>query len=205
MALVLGCMIATGCSSCQSDKGKQETDKDTVVVVATELVVENTISVDREYIYVNYGDYRWYETCVLLKDYMDAECDGTVEGVSNVFQFMVDKEEGYDTWAVVSAYSNDAHVYDVRPGLWVGDFPLNDEEIKLSYKEAFDKMMAANYPKPHSRQCVLRREVGPVPNVAPQYIFGNNKAQLYVDAVTGDVSDTNPAFKGLEKPLIEWP
>ncbi len=38
-----------------------------------------------------------------------------------------------------------------------------------------------------------------------QYIFGNSKVQLYVDAVAEDVSSDNPAFgEGFGKPLGEW-
>lgn len=55
--------------------------------------------------------------------------------------------------------------------------------------------MASNFPKPHSRNCVLRREIGPIPDVNPQYIFGNTKSQLYVDAVTGSVTNHTPAFQ----------
>ena len=186
--LLLGCIGLTGCNSCKSDNGKQEE-------VLAELVVENTVSADREWMFENYGsDYSWYETCVLLKDYLDEECDGTVEGVSNVFQSLIEKEKGFDSQAIVSAYAAGKHTTDVRAGLWVGDFPLNDEEIKITFKEAFERIMEANFPKPHSRQCVLRREVGSKPNVAPQYIFGNVQAQLYVDAVTGEVTDENPAY-----------
>lgn len=83
---------------------------------------------------------------------------------------------------------------------------MNDELIKLTYKDAFDRVMATNCPKPHSQHVVLRKELGPkVAN--PQYIFGNSSAQLYVDAVTGEVRDTNPVFEGLNlgTPLGEWP
>lgn len=70
---------------------------------------------------------------------------------------------------------------------------MNEEVINISYKEAYEKMMEANYPKPHSKHCVLRKEVGPY-DCNPQYIFGNIEAQIYVDAVTGAVSDQSPAF-----------
>lgn len=189
--IALACAMFVGCSSCHQEKGQP--DADTIVIA--ELVVENTVSVDREWMFANYGEnYNWYETCILLKDYMDEECDGTIEGISNVFQHQIEKDENSDSEAIISAYANGKHEFDAKTGIWVGDFPLNEENIKVSYKEAFDKMMASNYQKPHSRHCVLRREVGPKPNVAPQYIFGNQKSQLYVDATTGDVTDKNPAY-----------
>ena len=82
---------------------------------------------------------------------------------------------------------------------------MNNEAIKVSFKEAYNKIMATNYPKPHSRHVVLRKEIGPQ-DANPQYIFGNSQAQIYVDAVTGDVTDKNPAFPAdLKMPLGEWP
>lgn len=204
MTLVLACTLFTGCNSCQSDNAKQENENS--VQNVAELIVENTISTDRQYMHVNYGDYRWYETCVLLKDFLDEECDGTISGISNIFQYIVSQDStSADVAVVLSAYGDGKHVYEVKEGFWVGDSPMNDEEIKVTFNEAFERMMKTNYPKPHSRHCVLRKELGPVEGVAPQYVFGNTQAQLYVDAVTGEVNDENPAFKGFGKPLGEWP
>ena len=203
MLAIVGIM-ATGCQSCKSENKQEVNAEDSLKV--SELVVENTISADRQYMYNNYGnDYRWYETCILLKDYMDEECDGTIEGISNIFQYISDIDStSFDVHVVLSAYGNGKHVYEVKEGFWVGDSPMNDEAIKLTFKQAFDRLMQSNFPKPHSRHCVLRKEVGPV-DAQPQYIFGNTKAQLYVDATSGDVTDQNPAFKGFGKPLGEWP
>lgn len=189
--LTLAAMLCLGsCSSCSHQE--QPVEPETVAA----LVVENTISADREYMFLNYGEnYSWYESYIVLKDFLDSEeCDGTIESVSNVFQVVVEEETGADAFAVFSNYTLDSYGYEVREGIWVGDFSLNSEEIKLTFEEAFQKIQEVNAPKPHSRHCVLRREVGPVPNVNPQYVFGNNKAQLYVDVVTGEVSDVNPAF-----------
>ena len=91
-------------------------------------------------------------------------------------------------------------------GFWVEDFPMNEENIAVSYQEAYEKLMAVNLPKPHTRQVVLRKQIGPKP-CNPQWIFGNLREQLYVDAVTGEVRDYNPSFEGLNfgTPLGEWP
>lgn len=158
--------------------------------------------------YNNYGgDYRYYETCILLKDFLDTEeCDGSIEGISNVFQYVTQIDStSFDVQVVLSAYANGKHVYEVKDAFWVGDDPMNDEAIKVTYKQAFERVMQSNFPKPHSRHCVLRKECGPKGGVAPQYIFGNTRAQLYVDATTGDVTDKNPAFGDFGKPLGEWP
>ena len=85
--------------------------------------------------------------------------------------------------------------------------PLNDEVIKLTYEEAYDRIMQTNSPKPHSKHVTLRNPIGPIA-INTQWIFGNIHEQLWVDAVTGDVKNSNPAFpeeKGFKMPLGEWP
>ena len=106
----------------------------------------------------------------------------------------------------MSNHDSEGNKIDVKDGFWIEDCVLNNEVIKVSYQEAFEKMMATNMPKPHSRHCVLRKEVGPK-DANPQYIFGNTRAQIYVDATTGKVSDKNPVFEGTNfgTPLGEWP
>lgn len=208
--LMLVSVALTGCYSCHSDKAKQEVvkvddAKDASGVLAP-LVVEHLTITDKEAIFLQYGgDYRWYETCILLADWLDSEDqEGLVAGVSNVFQVTYDKGgDSYDTYAIVYAHTPIASTIDTKHGFWVGDYPLNDAKITLTFQQAYEQVVKSNYVKPHSRQCVLRREVGPVPDVNPQYIFGNTHAQLYVDAVTGEVSSENPAFEGFDSPLKE--
>jgi len=203
------CVGFSSCDSCKKGE-KNETSEVTDSVVAGHLDVENITNTDKQYMFTNYGaDYRWFESCILLKDFMDEECDGTVEGVSNVFQVvnMSEDQKSADVFVVLAAHTADSIAYEVKHGFWVEDYPLNDEAIQVKFKDAFEKMMETNCPKPHSRHCVLRKQIGPV-DANPQYIFGNTEAQVYVDAITGEVSTDNPAFpeeKGFKMPLGEWP
>lgn len=158
-----------------------------------EIVVENTISADREYMFATYGEYKWYETSVTLKNFLDEENDGSVETVSSLFQVVTKVDSCYDTKVVFSTYSLEGHDVVVKDGFVFSDEDLNKEKLPITFKQAFDSLMASNFVKPHSRQCVLRKEVGPKP-AAPQYIFGNDKGRLYVDATNGSVSETSPAF-----------
>ena len=201
IALCMSAMFS--CSSCKSEKN--DTMEDTVA--AAGYNVENCISTDRETMFTQYGEnYRWYETSITLDKFLDEENDGLVNSLTDVFQTLVEKEGGYDTKVVLFVYDENESKIEEIDGFYVGDLPLNEEAIKLTFKEAFDKLMAANLPKPHSKQCVLRKELGPKQCNA-QYIFGNKRAQVYVDAVTGVVSDKNPAYDGssFEKPKSEWP
>lgn len=204
-SLVLG---FSSCNGCQSTPQEEPTQETTEVVAKAELIVENLVSMDRQDMFLNHSnDYRWYETCIVLKDFLDEECDGTVEGVSNIFQAVVEKDKGADVFVVMYTHTADTSAVQKVHSFWVEDMPMENEAIKLTFKEAFERVMQANAPKPHSQHVVLRKELGPI-NCNPQYIFGNNKAQLYVDAVTGEVKTSNPVFpeeKGFKMPLGEWP
>ena len=206
LIIMLGLVVSfSSCNGC--NKTADTTDESVNQVTDSVLVVEQAISNDREYMFMNYGgDYRWFETCIVLKNFLDEENDGAVTGISNVFQVVEEKEKGADTFVVLAAHVPDSTVYEVKHGFWVEDFPMNDEEIKVTFAQAFEKINQVNLPKPHSKQCVLRKQIGPKA-CNPQYIFGNVKAQIYVDAITGDVTDVNPAFGDikLETPLGEWP
>lgn len=200
--LLMSVILFCSCNSCQK-KSTEPIQNDSV------LVVENIISMDRDTMFNQHGDdYRWYETYVVLDNFLDEENEGKIGEVINVFQTVVNRADGYDTQVYkIQHFKNDSTVMDSVKGFWVEDFPLNIKDIKVPFDSAFNLVMQANLPKPHSRYCVLRKEIGP--NVInPQYIFGNNKAQIYVDATTGKVTDKNPAFPEntkLSKIDIEWP
>ena len=197
--LLAAVAVLIGCS-CENKKTPE-------VVTKADLNVEKVISVDREYMYLNYGEgYRWFESCILLKDYLDEECDGTIAGISNVFQAITDMDsKSADVFVVLAAHTPDTTAYEVKHGFWIEDMPLNEAEISLTFKDAFEKINHVNLPKPHSKNCVLRKPVGPK-DCNAQYVFGNTQATLWVDAVTGEVKESCPAFpEELKMPLGEWP
>ncbi len=210
-SLLISLVLSFAMISCDNNKNTvpNDTKVDTTQVVdgqTAELNVENLVNLDKQYMFNTYGkDYRWYETCIVLKDFLDEENDGTITGVSNIFQVVFEKGNGADVNVVMITHVGDSTQVDVKRGFWVEDKPMNEDAIKVSFKDAYDKVMAVNYPKPHSRHIVLRKEVGPI-DANPQYIFGNSQAQLYVDAGTGNVVDKNPVFPAnLNMPLGEWP
>ena len=199
-------LLMIGVSSCTCSSKKAVEGNDNLREAAT---VENLISLDRQSMYANYAeDYRWFETGIQLVDFLDEENDGTIDMVVNVFQAVESRESGsFDTFVVKFQHVGEDVYEEQVHGFWVEDFPLNDEEIKVTFAEAYEKVMEVNLPKPHTRQVVLRKQIGPKP-CNPQWIFGNLRAQIYVDAVTGEVTDVNPAFGpdlNLGTPLGEWP
>lgn len=206
--------LSLGLSSCNCSGNKtQEETKDSTEVVATQTValnVEQAISMDRQAMYLAHGgDYRWYETEILLPEFMDGD-NATSEPVMivNVFQTVVERGNGFDTWVYKYQHFNDGTVLtDSVAGFWIENWPMEDKAIKLKYTEAWDKMQAVNFPTPHSKHVTLRNPIGPVA-INTQWIFGNVREQIWVDAVTGECTNSNPAFpeaKGFKMPLGEWP
>ena len=198
-------MSCTGCNSSKEDIKLQDS-----VVTTAVLDVEHSIALDRQTMYVNYKDnYRWYETEILLPEFMDSDnATSNPEMIVNVLQSIVEEGNGADVWVHKFQHFKDGTVvHDSIQGFWIENYALNDEVIKLKYTEAWDRMMAVNFPKPHSKHVTLRNPIGPVA-VNTQWIFGNIHEQIWIDAVTGDAKNSNPAFpaeKGFKMPLGEWP
>ena len=162
--------------------------KNDIKPIVKDLVVENLISIDRQDMFTNYSeDYVWYETTIKLDNFMDSDSTLTVANVTSVFQYLKDGQPRVVTFDH-NPTGNWTYAVD---GFWVEDEPM--DSIVVTFTDALQKIMETNYPKPHSRYCVLRKEVGAL-DANPQYIFGNQSAQLYVDAITGDVRDWNPAY-----------
>lgn len=163
--------------------------------VLTSVSFENTISADKEYMMLNYGgEYTWFETTAVMKNYLDEECDGSIETVGSVFQVLKEDDEGdKDTEVIFTTHTETDNDYIVRHGFWVMDQELNNVAMFLKFDDAFAKVIESDYPKPHSRYCVLRKQVGPKES-NPQYIFGNEKYALFVDAISGEVTDQNPSY-----------
>jgi len=179
--------VVAGVSSCKCTKDE-------------ELVPEKTVAVDTakmaEIAAEDSAEYIWYETSVEYDNFFDEDATLAVAKVENRFQENVKDSVGVNTF--VYLFTHELGVEDVDPepihDFVIEDKPLVGEEVTLTFADALERLFEANYPKPHSKQVVLRKELGPKPGVNPQYIFGNPEAHLYVDAVTGDVTDKNPVY-----------
>ena len=179
--------------------------KKKVLSQPAELNVENIISTDKEQMYLNHGgEYRWYETMILLDKYLDEE-DPKIDEVVNVFQTVVSYDEhSFDTYVHKFQHLADGTVTtDSVRGFWIEDFQLEDSLINLTYEQAFEKIQQVNLPKPHSKHVCLRNPIGPKA-INPQWVFGNIESQIWVDAKTGDVKTSNPAFPEGFKYAFNW-
>lgn len=208
VSFIMALVVAFAMISCQCTNGNQPVVGTPDVEVVDSMFVEHTVVLDRQSMFAKGvdNDYRWYETDIRLVNFLDEEYAG-IDEVVNVFQTVESRDEhSFDTVVYKFQHTAEGTVEGSTHGFWVEDYPLNNEQIKVTFVQALEKVNEVNLPKPHSRYVVLRKEVGPV-DANPQWIFGNSRAQLYVDAVTGEVSEENPAFKGLNlgTPLGEWP
>lgn len=167
-----------------------------------ETSVEEAIIADHGYMDKHYKNYSWFETSMTLKEYLD--CNSTsdkVVKVTSIFQVITAVGDGFDTKVILCETTPSSHNVTDKDAFWVGDTAMNHNQTFITLSEAYLSLMKSNYPKPHSKQVVLREELGPV-RCNPQYIFGNITSHLYVDAVTGEVNIENPAFKGFECPVL---
>ncbi len=221
LLLAIVSIMATGCSSCQSENKKQEVlgvkpDSAKVVLETAkavlgdfyvepasdngQLVAERVIAVNRQWMWMNQGkDYVWFETEVEFeKSLKDSTQTGEIKKIRNVFQKVEKSGTGFDV-TVWQTYTNKAGtVYKFDKDFWMEDFKLNEVPIKLTFKDAYNRLMETNVPKPDGKFCVFRMPV--VPDSRPIYIFGNMHSDMVaVDAVTGRVS----VYLG--GPLGEWP
>lgn len=188
-------MMATGCSSCQSEKNKQEQ--------AVSLVPENCISTDREALFVRtaHGDVlHWMQTGVVFSKFLTDEdaSEAEVVEVTDGFQTETKTERGYKTKVTLITTGTEATDSLVMDGsFWFDNYPLDDKEINLSFKEAVEKALEANCPKPQTKCCVLRSPVGSVHVDDAYYIFYDGSEAgvfIFVNARTGEVTTESPAY-----------
>jgi len=188
--IFVGILALIGISSCkcQSEKQAEPTFEQ------SELIVENVVSADKEKMFLDYGsDYRWFETCIVLNDYLDEADSCSINGISNIFQVVTEMEGGADVNVIMFTHVGDTTDVQVVHTFWIEDSPMNNDSLAVTFTDAYEKVMEVNLPKPHSKHVVLRKEVGPL-EANPQYIFGNQESQIYVDATTGEVRNYNPVF-----------
>ena len=154
-----------------------------------------------------YGnDYRWYECGIKMKSYLDENCDGAIEDLTNVFMVRSDPGNSYDTNIVLLHHGRHGDgVYHLESKWVEEDVFMYQDQINVTFKESLIKAKSVK-PLLHTKHVVLRKQLGPN-NSNPQYIYGNNHGLLFVDATTGYVSHDSPAFQntGFATWLGEWP
>ena len=167
-----------------------------------QLSPEHVSATDCQYMYNQVGgDYILFETEVKYAEkFNDSMHTGDIEQIRNIFQKITPVDKGFyvEVWQAITKKSGT--IYFHQEDFVVGDKPINDVIINLTFEQAHTKLMEANCLKPNGSYCVLRLPITSDPKQNPLYLFGNLRAGMVsVDAVTGEVC----AYLG--KPLGEWP
>lgn len=182
--------VVAGLASCKCTK-----DEEPVVEFA-----EATIAADKAKMAEKADEYKWFETRAEYDNFFDADTTLALVKVESLFQVAVKDSLGVKTFVYDFVHENGVVETDAEPieAFILDDKPLNDEPIVLTFGEALERLFEANLPKPHSTKVVLRKVLGPKAGVNAHYIFGNTEEQVFVDAVTGDVTDVNPFYNAEE-------
>lgn len=203
--LTLVCVALTGCSSCHSDKAKQET-KDVVyhdydgVVQDFTAGVSHIQALHRQTMYqlAQQGNpvsgYQWRNSRIIFNDTLtfDNIDDLHITDINDVFYYW-DKDKGPQVQYVNVNVKRGTQIPWPITDIWIEDDDLSDQPIKLSCEEAIMRLKEYNGILPKSYYITLRLPVGPK-KCNPQWTFGDQYTVLFIDAVTGEIRDSDPAF-----------
>ncbi len=198
LTLLMSIMLFCSCTGCSNKEENKKIDNDSVPSIE-QMIINDTDSMQAKG-----NKFVWYETLILLNDYLDEENDGSWSEVVNIFQGIKEYERSADATVYKFQYfANGTFANDSVKGLWVEDNPLIDSLIKVPYDSAYALVNRVNFPKPHSRHVCLRNPVGPK-SCNPQWVFGNINSQIWLDAVDGTIRTSNPAFPDNFKYAFSW-
>lgn len=223
LLLAIVSIVATGCSSCQSENNKQDIpekgqvkthDYDGVVQDFT-AGVEHIQALHRQTMFslIDGQEYQWRNSKVLFNDSITLEnIDNLhVVEVTDVF-FYWDNVVGPQVQYIATNVKKGTLIPPTIQDVWIEDANLSDKEIKLTVKDVLNRLKEWNGIIPPGVSMSLRYPVGPCECNA-QWVIGDEFDVIFIDAVTGDISNWCPAFnpnnkpKGGDfgKPLGEWP
>lgn len=214
-------IMTTGCSSCQSEKQKQDNSAKTGVYHDYNRTVQDfTAGVSRiqslhrqtMYALINGSEYEWRNSQVLLSDYITAENidDLRITDINDVFYYW---QDGPWVQYINSNVKNGVQIPWPVQDVWIEDANLSKCAIQLTAEDVLQKLKKWNGLIPeNSKSLTLRLPVGPMQCNA-QWVIGGIGDVIFIDAVTGEITNWNPAFnpynepKGgkFGKPLGEWP
>ena len=141
------------------------------------------------------GKYEWRNSLVILNDTVTAENidDLHVVSVRDVFYYW-DNQFGPQVQYITSHVKYGVQIPWPICDVWIEDSDMGDKPIKLDAVQALMRLKEWNGILP--KDCnfiILRLPVGPK-DCNPQWTFGDVDDVLFIDAVTGEIRDYDPAF-----------
>jgi len=204
MGVLLMAVLALVCS-CSSCKGETAKIDDPVVVYHDYDGVVQDFTADVGHIQALHRqtmglltggkEYQWRNSRVLLNDTVTAEnIDNLhVVAVNDVF-FYWDSQKGPMTQYINSHVKYGVQIPYPINDVWIEDADMSEQPIKISAEQALMRLKGWNGILP--KDCnflTLRLPVGPK-DCNVQWVFGDVSDMLFIDAVTSEIRDYNPAF-----------
>ena len=216
MLAIVGVM-ATGCSSCQSENKKQEAPAKEVVVNSADYdgVVQdftagtkNIVALHRQTMFnlVKGHDYQWRNLQVLFNDFIKTDNldDLHITDITSVYFYW---EDGPWVQYISTNIKKGTIIPNRIQDVWIEDGDMSNCEIKLGVEDVLKRLKEWNGVIPEkSNGMVLRLPVGPR-NCNAQWVIGSFGDPIFIDAVTGYITEWCPAFPipNVNGPLGEWP
>lgn len=214
MAIVMGMMVGVTSSCKGCGKSEPAVTNDTVLVVDDydgvvqdfTAGVEHIVALHRQTMFTLYGgeQYVWYETRVLFNDSIKWETIDNlkVTDVTDIFQLFDPARCQF----ISTNVEKGTIIPKPIPDIWIEDCDMTDAEIKLWPEDVLEKLKAWDGILPPATGMTLRIPLGPRKCNA-QWVLGNIQEVIFVDAVTGDITNWCPAFPipNVAGPLGEWP
>ena len=211
MLAIVG-LMATGCSSCGSEN-KQDGEKALVqadydgVSVDFNGDVDHIVALHRQMMFRLTGgqEFEWRNLQALFNDTLTAETldDLHIVDITDVFYYW---DNGPWVQYITSNVAKGTLIPARIPDVWIEDGDMSHAVIKLWPEDVLDRLKAWNGIIPPSKGMILRLPIGPR-RCNAQWVLGGMGEPLFVDAVTGDITNWCPAFPvpNVNGPLGEWP
>ncbi len=141
------------------------------------------------------GKYQWRNSLVILNDTVTMENidDLHVVSIRDVF-FYWDNQRGPQVQYITDHVKYGVQIPFPINDVWIEDADMSDKEIKITAEQALMKLKEYNGVLPQDCNFLtLRYPVGPK-DCNVQWVFGDVYDVLFIDAVTGEIRDYDPAF-----------
>ena len=217
LAVVLLGMSA-GMTSCQScGKGEPNESKVTEqkalqndydgVVQDFTAGVDNIVAMHRQTMFglCKGKKYEWRNLQVKFNDKITGETldDLHVVDVTDVFYYW---DNGPWVQYITSNVKKGTLILAAIHDVWIEDADMSDAEIKLWPEDVIKRLKEWNGIVPPADVLILRLPIGPR-RCNAQWVIGDIGNVIFVDAVTGEITNWCPAFPNpsVNGPLGEWP
>lgn len=208
VAVVLLTMMAGAMSSCKGKKsGQAQTEPELPAVthlyhdydgVVQDFTagVSQIQALHKQTMFSTLGvkDFQWRNSRVVFSEAVTLENIDEVKVVAVNDVFFYWNERGPWVQYINSHVANGVQIPWPINDVWIEDADMSNQPIKLSAEQALARLKEWNGILP--KDCnflTLRLPVGPK-DCNAQWVFGDEYDVLFVDAVTGEVRDWDPAF-----------